>query len=539
MFKRIFFVLVIVALALPALAIHLPAAAQEDSAPYWPTESWRTSTPEEQGMDSAALASFIENVPKLGNVDGLMIVRNGYVVAEVYWHPFSRELKHELYSASKSVLSALVGIAIDRGYIESVDQKVLGFFPEIEVKDLDDNKQAITIRDLLTMRSGFDCQLTGSLSTNTDPLVDLLVKPNGIQLGLDWPMADAPGRTFRYCQINPYLLSAILTRTTGMDTLAFAQQYLFAPLGITDADWMVSAEGLAHGWAGLWLNTPDMAKIGYLFLNDGRWGDEQVVPALWVNESTQTHVWDIGLPYARYSYLWWTYDAPFGHFYEANGANFQRIIVSEDKDLVVAVTGADDRLNIRDIMMPHIMEAVVSAVKSDEPLPPNPEGTARLEAAVNAAANPQAQPVPPLPPIAAQISGKTYRLMNPDILFSDVDRMRVPDGDWKVAKFGMDFGDDEATLTLELLSDTELNVTVGLDDVYRVTASPLGTLAAKGAWATETTFILYLRFLEPSRSLRYTLTFSERQLVGWAEDVSPDFGEALLNGDSTWIWGER
>ena len=152
---RLLVLLLTAALIIPMQTV-VPFVSAQEREEYWPTESWRTSTPEEQGMDSAALAAFIEHVPELGDVDSLMIVRNGYVVAEAYWHPFSSGLKHELFSASESIISALVGIAIDQGYIQSADQKIMEFFPEIEVEDLDFRKQAIAIDDLLTMRSGFD-----------------------------------------------------------------------------------------------------------------------------------------------------------------------------------------------------------------------------------------------------------------------------------------------------------------------------------------------------------------------------------------------
>jgi CubicO group peptidase (beta-lactamase class C family) len=508
--------MVVLALLL-SLSVALPLAAQAEV--YYPTTEWRTSTPEEQGMDSNALADLIESVPSLGHLDSLMIVRNGYVVAEVYWHPFASGLRHELQSASKSVLSALIGIAIDRGYIESVDQKVLGFFPEIEVNNLDDNKQAITIRDLLTMTSGLDCEITEG---TTDPMYPLIVSPHSTQLGLDWPMADMPGSTWRYCQINAYLLSAILTRTTGMDTLAFAKQYLFAPLGITDADWNTSAEGLALGYCGLLLNTRDMAKIGYLFLNNGRWGDEQIVPADWVRESTQTYVehpW--GVDSAGYGYLWWTYDTPSGSFFEAQGKFFQHIHVSPDKNLVVADTGADLSLHISNIADPSFMEAILQAVTSDDPLSPNPAGVARLEAAVQAAADPEGQPSGALSSLVAEISGRTYRLEASNLLLPEADLMRLPEEDWQMATLGLDFGPDMATLRLQTESGIDLSVPVGLDGVYRVTTSHLGMLAARGEWANETRFVLDLRRVEQGPMVTYTLNFSDDGFTGIARLARP------------------
>jgi len=522
--KLLLSVVLIVALAMGLL----PAVqAQEGKPTYWPTEGWRTSTPEEQGMDSAALAAFIEQVPTLGAIDSLMIVRNGYVVTEVYWHPFQSGMKREQMSASKSIVSALVGIAIDKGYIESVDQKVLDFFPAIEVKNLDANKQAMTLRDLLTMTSGLNCDITQGTDAIGGQGLGLAGSPlmaaDATQVGLNWAVADKPGMTWRYCQINPYLLSAILTRTTGMDTLTFAQQYLFAPLGITDAGWNVSAEGVALGCAGLQLNTQDMAKIGYLFLNNGRWGDAQVVPADWVRRSLQNYApqrpW--GIPDVGYGYLWWIYDTPFGGFFEAQGAYFQHIEVSPEKNLVVAVTGTDMTYHVDNIGVPAFVEAILQAVKSEEPLPPNPEGVTRLEAAVQAAANPEPQPVEALPPLAATISGKTYRLTNPNLLLAEGDVTRLPKEDWQMATLRLDFEPDSATLTLESESGKSLTVPVGLDGVYRVSSSYVGTLAAQGQWVNDMRFALYLRRLEQGPVLKYTLDFSDGTFTGTAQSARP------------------
>lgn len=517
MFKRFKVLMLIVVL----VTVSLPSGvtAQDGETAYWPTESWRTSTPEEQGMDSVALAELIEAIPQRGAIDSLMIVRNGYVVAEVYWHPFQRGLTREQMSASKSVLSALVGIAIDRDYIESIDQKVLEFFPEIDVENLDDNKKAMTIRDLLTMTSGFDCEM----ANGTDPIVELGFRPDATQFGLSWPMADEPGKTWRYCNINAYLLSAIVTRTTGMDTLAFAQQVLFAPLGISDVDWNVSAEGVPVGAGGLQLNTVDMTKIGYLFLNNGRWGDTQVVPADWVRDSVQNyapqHPWAIGV--VDYGYLWWLYETPVGAFYEASGMFFQHIHIAPDMQLVVADTGTDNEYYLANLFWPTVMITVMQAVKSDGPLPPNPEGVARLEAAVRAAAKPEAQPVAALPARAAEVSGKTYHLTMTDLLLADLDRVNLAEDDWYMATFGLDFMGEEATLRLQTLSGIELNIPVGLDGICRTTPSHMGTLAAQGHWEGETRFVLYLHRLEQGPVLKYTLDFANDAFTGMVESARP------------------
>lgn len=487
----------------------MPLTAQETV--YYPTTEWRTSTPEEQGIDSEALAAFIERVPRLGDLDSLMIVRNGYVVAEVYWHPFSKELRHELHSASKSIISILVGIALDKGFLTSLDQKVLEFFSEVEIQNLDDNKRAMTVRDLITMRSGLDCDIL----EGNDPVSQLINQPDATQFGLNWTMVDAPGSTFRYCQIDVYLLSAILAKVSGMNTMAFAEQYLFAPLGITNVDWNTSAEGLPLGFAGLRLDTQGMAKIGYLVLNAGRWGDRQIVSTAWLNESTQPSTVNAWVSDLDYGYLWWTNHTPSGDFVQADGGYFQHIRVSTARNLVVVDTGTDQSLELNELFnQAPIMQAILGMVQSDEPLPPNPEGMNRLEAAIQAAANPQPQSVSALPAQAALVSGKTYQLNWSDLLLADLDQMSLPPEDWQMAALGLDFGQDQATLKLVSVSGIELNIPVGLNGVYQMTSSPLGTLAAKGRWTSESRFQLYLRRLEQGVSLRYTFNFTDDGFTG-------------------------
>ncbi|MCX9077284.1 MAG: hypothetical protein OIN84_04835, partial [Candidatus Methanoperedens sp.] len=182
---------------------------------------------------------------------------------------------------------------------------------------------------------------------------------------------------------------------------------------------------------------------------------------------------------------------------------------------LVANTGTDMTMHVSNISDPTVMKLILKTVKSDEPLPPNAEGVARLEAAVQAAANPEAKPLEALPPIAVDISGHMYRLdETADLLLTDLDLLRLPANDWDMAALGLDFGQGEATLHLQSRSGKDLSIPVGLDGIYRVTTNYLGTVAACGQWLTETNFALYLRRLEQGDVLRYNLTFSNDGLTG-------------------------
>jgi CubicO group peptidase (beta-lactamase class C family) len=231
----------------PPTAVATPTAATTPFAPdYWPTEGWRTSTPEEQGMDSERLAETMDYLQEQSSFDihSLLIIRNGYIVIDAYFYPFAADTLHDLASATKSFTSSLIGIAIDKGYIESVEQPVLDIFSERTVANVDADKRAMTVEDLLTMRSGFKC-----INQPTEvTLSEMWASPDWSQFTLDLPMAAEPGARYVYCSPNVHLLSVIIQETTRMSALAFAQEHLFGPLGVSDVIWPSDPQGNNWGW---------------------------------------------------------------------------------------------------------------------------------------------------------------------------------------------------------------------------------------------------------------------------------------------------
>ena len=374
----------------PQQTVPLPSTtvpAQTTAFPsqsYWPTQGWRTSTPEQQGMDSAQLAQMLDAVTarKL-NIDSILIVRHGYLVAEVYFGSNSSTLKHELYSVTKSFTSALVGMAIQKGFIDGVNHPVLNLFADRQVANLDTRKQAMTLEHLLTMSSGLEWPESGSAYTTTDnPYVRMMRSPDWVQFVLDRPMAEQPGARFNYNSGTSHLLSAIVQKTTRTSTLAFAQEYLFGPLGITAVDWGTDAAGVAVGGSDLRLTPRDMAKFGYLYLKGGAWAGQQIVPAEWVKASTIKHIksTDAALDYG---YQWWI--GPDGSF-AAHGLGGQYIFVRPRQDLVVVftswLTGSDTEQPAA------LMDSfIVPAARSTLPLPENAEAVAQLKVRIESARN--------------------------------------------------------------------------------------------------------------------------------------------------------
>ncbi len=318
--------------ATPLLTTSLSAA----NGVYWPTNGWRTALPQTQGMDPEKLQRMFAAIEEQNlNVRSLVIVRNGYIVAESYQPPFNEDTRHELYSCTKSFVSALVGIAIAEGHLEGVDKSMLEYFPDYDFTNTDTRKSTMTIEHLLSMTSGLDWP-------EGDPIYQKLwISQDWVQFVLDRPMVTEPGSQFNYNSGCSHVLSAIVADRSGMLTQQYAYERLFAPLGMSSVNWSVDSNGLAIGGWGLNITARDMAKFGYLYLNEGLWDGQQIVPAEWVQASTTPHA-DTGQTF-DYGYQWWIY--PEWGAYAAKGRYGQLIFVIPEHKMVVVFTARmdDDR----------------------------------------------------------------------------------------------------------------------------------------------------------------------------------------------------
>lgn len=208
-----------------------PASVPHTEPDYWPTEDWQSSTPEAQGMDSAPLAEMLEEITTEGtSIHSVLVIRNGYVVTEAYFHPYQRNTKIHIQSVTKSVIGMLIGKAIADGYITSVDEKLLSVYQDRVFQNHSEDKDAIQLKHLLSMSSGLSCSELFSSGPHMEQ------SPDWVQFFLDTPMADEPGKVFGYCNGNAHLLSAILEKTTGMSTRVYANQELLEPLGIPSVE---------------------------------------------------------------------------------------------------------------------------------------------------------------------------------------------------------------------------------------------------------------------------------------------------------------
>ena len=237
---------------------------------------WPVSSPEEQGMDSQMLAGMVDEInERKMKVHSLLVIRNGYLVSETYFDDFQPDTRHHLQSVTKSFISTLIGIAIDQGYLTGADQRVIDLFLESAIANLDNQKQDMTLEDLLTMRSGLDCQ-EGDIDYQA-----ITKSPDGAKYMLDKPMIETPGSRWNYCSGGYHVLSAIIQQSTGKNALDFAEQNLFKPLGISNVVWPADKAGNSTGGWGLQLTPRDMAKLGYLYLRGGQWDGQQIVSSEW------------------------------------------------------------------------------------------------------------------------------------------------------------------------------------------------------------------------------------------------------------------
>jgi CubicO group peptidase (beta-lactamase class C family) len=286
-------------------------------------------------MDAQKLARMLQAVQDQQlNLHSLLVIRNGYIVSETYFQPYTAERPHELYSVTKSVIGTLMGIAIDRHAIDAIDRRVVDFFPGYAFQNPDARKDAMTLEDLLTMRAGLGWQEQDST------FGELYRSRDWVQFMLDLPMREQPGQQFRYCSGCSHILSAIIQQRVGTNVHDFAQQALFDPLGIKAVSWEEDRQGIPIGGWGLQLTPRDMAKLGYLYLNNGAWDGRQLVPAAWVDAATRRHTATDSQLGLGYGYQWWTYPA-FGA-YAALGRDGQTVFVAPDLQLIVVTTAATD-----------------------------------------------------------------------------------------------------------------------------------------------------------------------------------------------------
>jgi len=360
-----------------ALILAAPGVVAQDE---WPTREWSTATPSEVGLDVEVLDALDADIRngEYAYVDSMLVIRHGKVAYERYyehdyasiygeesrtpgplvvndpsgpynyfnpwWHPYyQRSSLHSMQSVTKSVVSAVIGIAVGRGDFPALDTPVLSFFDADNVKNVDERKRGMTVWHLLTMSTGLDWNEDVPYADPTNTFAIMAVTPDWVQYTFDRPMAHPPGDVYQYNSGATLILGHVFRLATGVDLEEYAVEHLFEPLGIRDYFWKRTPFGLVDTQEGLYVSSRDIAKIAYLFLKGGNWEGREVVPADWVKASIEPSfsVTDDGR--IEYGYKWWLYHYQYqGEDLVAfAGAGFggQRPIVLPELDLVLVFTG--------------------------------------------------------------------------------------------------------------------------------------------------------------------------------------------------------
>lgn len=277
-----------------------------------------------------SLSAIAESAEELGPISSLVIFQNGEILEEQYFGRMSANRTHNIKSASKSILSILVGIAIEEGYLKGVDQQIGEFFPDYFSSNPDSAKMSITIGDLLTMRSGLASTSRGSYGR-------WVISDNWIEYKLDQPLTGRPGIDRNYSTGNTHLLSVILTRAAGMSTRAFANRYLFNPMDIDLGGWDRDPQGFYLGGNNMALRPRDMVKVGKLMMDMGEYEGKQLISPDWIVESV-TPVTGRRPGVINYGYLWFRRQSAGLEMVYAYGNGGQYILIVPEIEAVIAVT---------------------------------------------------------------------------------------------------------------------------------------------------------------------------------------------------------
>ena len=461
------------------------------------------STPEEQGVSSAAVLSFVEAADKTDSMNSFMLLRHGHVVAEGWWAPYDAGSPHSLYSLSKSFTSTAVGLAIAEGKL-SIDDEVLKFFPDDAPASASANLKAMRISDLLRMNTGHQTEPPRKAD---EPWVKTF---------LAHPVPSKPGTHFLYNTSATYMASAIVQKATGQTVLDYLRPRLFEPLGIKDPTWEASPQGISAGGYGLSIRTEDIARFGQLYLQKGKWNGKQLVPGSWVDAATARQTsngsspksdWDQG-----YGYQFWR--CRHGA-YRGDGAFGQYCVVLPEQDAVVVITsGVKDMQAVLNL----VWDKLLPGIKSSPSLQADDAAREKLQRTLKGLSlRPQEGSATP----AANVSGKTYVF---------------PANDRKLESITFRQGDGssgDVTLVARL-DGTEVPIACGRGEwrkarlAWPIPGSRIGPpvpdgasgrkpepgqpAAASGAWTSPDTFTARLCFYETPFIVTIALKFTGDEL---------------------------
>jgi CubicO group peptidase (beta-lactamase class C family) len=450
------------------------------------------STPEEQGVSSAAILQFIEEAePRVDGLNSFMLLLHGKVVAEGWWAPYAANEPHMMYSLSKSFTSTAIGLLQSEGKL-SIHDTLLKFFPDDAPANPSDNLKAMRLRDLLRMSTGQHQEDVDKINVNAPD-------KTGTRQFLAAPVAHKPGTHFFYNSPGTFMLSAVVQKVTGQTVRDYLIPRLFEPLGIATPQWDVTPQGINIGASGLHLRTEDIAKFGQLYLHKGLWQGKQLVPAAWVEEATSlqaangsdpTSNWEQG-----YGYQFWR--CPFG-FYRGDGAFGQFCIVLDKYDAVIAITsGTRDMAAVMNTVWKYLVPAFHDGV-----LPTDAAAQGKLADKLAHLSTP-VQLGAATSPVTASVTGKHYKF---------------PANDQKIESITLDSTDaaDVTSFTVGL-NGTEQHFTAAPGTWRKGGEIPSETgpepVACSGAWTGDYAYTIKVCGYRTTFTTTYRLRFADSQLL--------------------------
>ena len=368
--------LILIVVAATSLARAQDKMEKSAGAAAWPTHGWAQGKPGDVGLDDKTLAEFDRDLAggKYFLVDSFSVFRCGKQVFErnykhdygqIYgreaktsgplnphltgpynyfdpaWHPYYRgTAMHSMQSVTKTVTSIILGIAITRGDFKAgLDTPLIKYFDASKVQNLDKRKEHITLRNVLTMSTSLKWNEAVAYDDPTNDAAVMEAKDDWVQYVIDRPMVAEPGTVFNYSSGVSELLAYVFKQETGQDVEAYGQKVLFEPLGMKHY-WKRTPKGLPDTEGGLFLESADLAKIGYLFLHEGQWAGAQIVSKDWIKQSL-TPAFDTGEEGSKYGFKWWLFPRPDSDrmIWAAVGFGGQRLMVFPEEDLIVTFTG--------------------------------------------------------------------------------------------------------------------------------------------------------------------------------------------------------
>jgi CubicO group peptidase (beta-lactamase class C family) len=341
-----------------AVAVSLAAACGDAGAPQAHPD-WPTARPADVGMDADTLEAAHRHIRNdLPNVNALLVVRQGKLVFERYYGGTDRETLLSVRSITKSVVGAMTGVALARGWLDSLGQRLPDVLPAYFDAGVPAARRDVTLRHLLTMSSGLAYDSLGA-----DPIVG-----SWVSAYVHGPSITPPGEAFLYDSSNPHLLSAAITVQAGKALADLADETLFGALDIRSYAWLSDPEGFSNGSTGIYMMAADWAKLGELYLRDGVWDGERLLPVGWVEAST-TPSFDLTAG-DGYGYLWWTVGGLHTRIYAAVGYRQQWILVLPEFDLVVVIASETTDLRGPETDHFHLLYRYVLPAIPGAPVPP-------------------------------------------------------------------------------------------------------------------------------------------------------------------------